>query len=218
MLAGRTKFVFWISVLAIVVACVPSTGAPTPAIDPNQVNVFIAQTANAVRTQTAAAIPTSTATEIPTQTPTNTFTPSPTFTSTVIFVLASPTPSVTPTSTFYLGGGGTSSNDFACEVMSVSPANGTIFDSRVDFDAVWKVKNIGQRNWNENSIDYVYDSGTRMHKVDGYDLSSDTRSGATTNIIVDMVAPRDPGSYRTTWVLRSGGTTFCTMSITINVR
>jgi len=218
MFADRTKFVFWISALAIIVACVPSVGAPTPAIDPNQVNVFIAQTANAVRTQTAAAIPSFTATAIPTQTPTNTFTPSPTFTSTVIFVLASPTPSVTPTSTFSLGGGGTSSNDYACEVLSVSPANGTIFDGRADFDTVWKVQNIGQRNWNENNIDYVYDSGTRMHKVDGYDLSSDVRSGGTTNIIVDMVAPRDAGSYRTTWVLRSGGTTFCTLFITINVR
>jgi hypothetical protein len=218
MITRRMHYLFWFSALAIIVACVPSIGTAVPTVDPNQVNVFIAQTANAARTQTAAAMPTSTATAIPTQTPANTFTPSPTFTSTVIFVLASPTVPVTATSTFFLGGGGTSADDFACQVLSVSPPNGTTFDGRTDFDAVWRVKNIGQRNWNRTAIDYTYDSGAQMHKVAGYDLSADVRAGATTDITVDMVAPRNSGNYTTTWTLRRSNIEFCRMTLTINVR
>jgi hypothetical protein len=213
------RYLFWFSALAIVAACVPSVGAPVATVDPNQINVFIAQTANAARTQTAAAMPTSTATQLPTQTPANTFTPSPTFTSTVIFILASPTVPATITPTFFIGGGGgTSSSDYACQVLSVSPANGTVFDARTDFDAVWQVKNIGKEDWDHNSIDYSYDNGTQMHRVDAYDLSSDVRVGRTIDLIVDMRAPREAGSYRTTWEMRNSGNKFCRMSLTINVR
>lgn len=208
----------WLSALAFVLACVPSVGTSIPTVDPNQINVFIAQTAHAAITQTAAALPTSTATETLAPTPENTFTPSPTFTSTVIFILASPTSPPTATITFSLGGGGTSADDFACQVMSVSPANGTSFDNRADFDAVWKVRNIGQRNWNRTAIDYIFDSGAAIHKVAAYDLSSDVRAGATTDIIVDMVAPRDPGNYTTNWVLRRSNNEFCRLTLTINVR
>jgi hypothetical protein len=213
----RTKFLFWFSTLTFLLACVPSLATPIPAVDPNQINQFIAQTANAAKTQTAAAMPSSTPTVV-TPTPENTFTPSPTFTSTVIFVLASPTSPPTATATFSLGGGGTSSDDFACQVLSVSPPNGTSFNSREGFDATWQVKNIGQKNWSENNIDYVYDSGAQLHTVAGYDLQSDVRRGRTTNIVVDMEAPRRSGTYTTTWALRRGDNSFCRMTLTINVR
>lgn len=218
MIVRRMRYLFWISVLAIVVACIPSIGTPVPTVDPNLINLLVAQTVNAAKTQTAAAMPTSTATQIPTQTPANTFTPLPTFTSTVIVVLPSLTRQATATSTFALGGGGTSADDFACQVLSVSPPNGTTFDGRTDFDAVWRVKNIGQRNWDGTAIDYAYDSGAQIHKVAGYDLNSDVRTGATTDIIVDMMAPRNSGTYTTTWTLRRSNNEFCRMSLTIYVR
>lgn len=217
----KIKFAYLVTVVVLVMACVPTFAAPFPTVDPNAVNTFIAQTVDAASTQTAAAQPTSTFT--PTITPTRpTDTPSPTVTSTVIFILSTPTQPVIPTFTFVSSGGGSgnglSSDNYACQVISVSPANGTRFNARDDFDAVWRVRNNGQRNWDRNSVDFIYDSGDRIHKVSGYDLSSNVRSGDTTNLGADMEAPRDPGTYTTYWTLRVGNNEFCRMSLTINVR
>lgn len=219
------KFLFWFVILALIMACVPSFATPFPTANPNQVNQFIAQTANAAATRTAAAIPTSSPTS--TATPTRlTDTPSPTFTSTVIFILASPTPIVPPTLVI-LGGGGssggsggsTSSDPYACQVLSVSPSNGTSFHSRDDFDATWHVKNIGTRNWDRTSIDFIYLSGAKIYKVAGYDLSKTVNSGSTVDLGVDMVAPKNAGTYTTTWTLSRGpNATFCNVSLTIVVQ
>lgn len=219
----KAKFFYLVVTIILVMACAPTFAAPFPTADPNAVNTFIAQTANAASTQTAAAQPTSTFT--PTITPTRpTETPSPTVTSTVIFILSTPTQPVIPTFTFISSGGGGSSDngissqDFSCQVISVSPANGTRFDPRADFDAVWRLRNNGQRTWDRNSVDFIYDSGDRIHKVAGYDLNSNVRSGDTINIGADMEAPQNSGTYTTNWTLRVGNNEFCRMSLTINVR
>ncbi len=211
------KFLLWFSTLTLILACVPSLATPFPTADPNQVNQIIAQTANAAGTQTAAARPSLTPTAL-TPTPQNTFTPSPTFTSTVIFLLASPTSPPTATVVFSLGSGGTSADDFACEIRSVSPANGTSFNGRAEFDVSWKVKNIGQKNWSEGAIDFVFDSGTSMSSTAGYDLPTDVKRGETIDLAVDLRAPRQSGSYTTIWALRRGNNSFCKMSLMINVR
>jgi hypothetical protein len=212
----KTKLFVWVTALALIMACAPALGTPSvPTVDPGAVGTFIAQTVNAASTQTAASIPT--LTPSPTATPTqNTETPSPTPTATVIFILASSTPIVVPTLTS--SGGGTSSENFSCQVTRVSPANGTRFDPRDDFDAIWTVRNNGQRNWDRNSIDIVYSSGDRIHKVSGYDLDENVRVGNSIDVGVDMQAPKDPGTYNTTWVMRRGDNTFCTMTLTIVVR
>jgi len=220
----KYKFAYLVTVVVLVMACVPTFAAPFPTVDPNAVNTFIAQTVDAASTQTAAAQPTSTFT--PTITPTRpTETPSPTVTPTVIFILSTPTQPVIPTFTFISSGGGgggsgngLSSDNYSCQVISVSPANGTRFNARDDFDAVWRIRNNGQRNWDRNSVDFIYDSGDRIHKVSGYDLSSNVRSGDTTNLGADMEAPQNSGTYTTYWTLRVGNNEFCRMSLTINVR
>lgn len=223
----KVKFFYLVVTILLVMACVPTFAAPFPTADPNAVNTFIAQTADAASTQTAAAQPTITLT--PTITPTRpTETPSPTPTATVIFILSTPTLQVIPTFTFISsggggGGGGTgssgmSSANYSCQVVSVSPANGTRFDPRADFDAVWRVRNNGQRNWDRNSVDFIYDSGDRIHKVAGYDLDANVRSGDTINLGADMEAPQNSGTYTTNWTLRVGDNEFCRMSLTINVR
>jgi Ig-like domain-containing protein len=213
----RLNILLWFSILAVILACVPTISTPFPTTDPNQVNVFIAQTAHAAASRTAAAMPTSTSTGTPTPTPEDTDTPSPTFTSTVIFILQTPTRPVIPTFTG-LSGTSTSSANFACQVISVNPPNGTSFGPRTDFDAVWRVKNIGKRSWDRTTVDYAYASGAKLHKVSDYDLSSNVSVGETISVIVDMVAPKNPGSYTTNWTLRNGTRTFCPMSLTINVQ
>jgi hypothetical protein len=227
-MATRKVKIFYLAVtILLVMACVPTFAAPFPTVDPNAVNTFIAQTADAASTQTAAAQPTSTFT--PTITPTRpTDTPSPTATSTVIFILSTPTQLVIPTFTSVssTGGGGSggsgdsgiTSENYSCQIISVSPANGTRFNARDDFDAVWRVRNNGQRNWDRNSVDFIYDSGDRIHKVAGYDLNANVPSGDTINIGADMEAPRNSGTYTTYWTLRVGNNEFCRMSLTINVR
>jgi hypothetical protein len=227
-MSTRTKkFLFWIAILALVMACTPSLATPFPTADVNQMNQFIAQTANAALTQTVAAMPTSTPTV--TITPTrNTETPSPTATSTVIFILSSPTKAVAPTLVIIGGGGGSndggggggsnSSDNYSCQVVSVSPANGTAFSSRDNFDATWKIKNTGLKEWEHNSVDFYYLSGAKIHKVAGYDLSADISAGSTASLSVDMVAPKESGTYSTTWTLSTGDKTFCNMSLTIVVK
>jgi hypothetical protein len=222
------RFLFWLTTVALVTACViPSVAAPLPTANPQQVNNFIAQTANAAATKTAAAIPSSTPTV--TFTPTRlTDTPSPTATSTVIFILSSPTKQVPPTLVILpgsgsggsggSGGGGSTAENYACQIVSVSPANGTSFKPRDSFDATWRVKNTGAKDWDRNSIDFLYLSGAKIHKVAGYDLSKSVDSGDTIDLAVDMEAPKTSGTYSTTWTLAAGSKTFCNMSITIAVR
>jgi len=222
----KSKYMIWFTALALILACVPTFTAPlvsTPV--PGAVNTFIAQTSNAAMTRTAAALPTSTPTATMTSTPRNTDTPFPTETPTVIFIL----PSLTPIPTFTKvvipgggggggGGGGSSSKNYSCQVISVDPPNGTTFDPRTDFDAVWRVRNNGQKAWDRHSVDYTYLSGAELHKVVGYDLTTNVNVGEATNITVAMRAPKDPGTYTTRWTLRAGAVTFCTLELTIVVR
>ncbi len=215
----KNRYLFWLTALVAVMACVPTVAAPSvPTIDPNAIGTFIVQTSNAAATQTSAVLPTLTPTVF-TPTPTSTDTPEPTATSTVIFVFFTPTPTLglQPTSGSS-GGSATSSKPYACDVLSVTPPNGTKYNNRVDFDAKWKVKNIGKNIWDKNSVDYLYSSGSKFHKVAGYDLSKTVNVGETAELIVDMLSPKNPGTYTTNWTMRIGDEKFCTLSLTIVVQ
>ena len=210
----KSKLLVWVTALALIMACAPSLVTPSvPTVDPGAVNTFIAQTVAAASTQTAASIPSFTPS--PTITPTVvTETPLPTATSTIIFVLSTPTPLVLPTST----SAGSSSQNYSCQITRVSPANGSTFDPRDDFDAVWTVRNNGQKDWDRNSVDYIYSSGDKIHKVSGYDLDDNVRTGNSIDLGVDMQAPKNSGNYSTTWTMRAGNKTFCTLTLSIRVR
>lgn len=192
--------------LACAVPAIPPTPAPT--LDPNSLNLAIAQTANAAATQTAQMLPptlTPTVTLSPTSTVTET--PTPTF----IFILPTPTvPSATPTQ-------GTSDANFACQVNSQTPQNESGMGRGEDFETRWQVSNIGQKAWDSDNTDYRYTSGDKLHKAEIYDLSSSVPPGGNTEIVVAMKAPSDPGTYSTTWKITSGKTQFCTMKLTIIV-
>jgi hypothetical protein len=92
MTPSRTKLLTWVITLILVLACAPSVPTLVPTVDPNAVNTFIVQTADAASAQTAAAIPPSTSTATFTATPRNTFTPEPSVTPFQTFILSSPTP------------------------------------------------------------------------------------------------------------------------------
>ncbi len=213
MAASKTKYMFWVIALTTVMACVPTLAAPVVStLDPNAVVTYIAETANAASTATARAIPTFTPTITFTPTPRATSTTEPTATATIIFILASPTPLAPPTTA-------SSDKNYACQVLSMTPANGTTFPSRTDFDAKWKVLNIGKRLWDKGSVGYLYLSGDKFHKVAGYDMPKAVKPGESIDLIVDMLAPKDPGTYTTNWTMQVNGVNnFCPMSLTINVK
>jgi hypothetical protein len=213
---SSNKLLMWLVALSMILACVPTVPTPFPTLDPEALKTYIVQTARAASTQTAASRPSSTPTATSTPTPRNTGTSTPTATTIVVFILSTPTPLVAPTFTGVSGGN--SSSNFACQVISVDPANGSVFNPRTDFDGTWTVKNIGKKTWDHNSVDYVYSSGAKFHKVSGYDLGKDLARGETANITVDMEAPKNPGTYSTIWAIRETDNSFCILNLTIVVK
>lgn len=197
---------------ALVFACampelVPASPPILPTFDPNSVNISIAQTANAAATKTALMSPptlTSTATFLPTVTIAETPTP-------FLFILATATvPSSTPT----LGSTGAK---YDCRIESQSPVDNIGLTKGADFDMTWRVINIGTDLWNSSNADYRYISGDKIHKASIYDLEKSVPVGGQTDIIVDMKAPSDAGTYTTAWNITVGKSRFCTMRLTIIV-
>jgi hypothetical protein len=213
---GR-KYLIWFLTLAVVMACAPAfSAAPAvPTFDSDAINRIIAQTADAASTQTAAALPTSTPTETATPRPRGTNTPEPTITETFIFVYNTPTAFVIPpiTDTF----SPTSRKDYACEVLN-SPMDNEIYSPRLEFNVRWRVKNVGRKDWDRESVDFVYDFGDRFHKTSSYDLNKTTEVGYVAEFFVEMEAPKDPGTYTTHWALQVGTEKFCKVTLTIGVK
>jgi polar amino acid transport system substrate-binding protein len=102
-----------------------------------------------------------------------------------------------------------------CVVTVTAPRNSITVLS--DFDAVWTVRNISGNNWRTDSVDYKFISGTKMHMKDGYDFTQTINNGESGKIIVDMIAPGEPGIYGTTWAIVSGSRTLCVLFMTVTV-
>ena len=197
--------------IILLLACVP-LGAPgvPPTVDLLSVNTAIAWTAQAAMTQTAFFI---TPTITPTITLTPTKTPAPTETSTATFIFALPTFTFTPTPIVP----GKSGLNFECAIISQSPETNAVIAHSTDFDAHWKVANIGKMLWDANNVNYGYASGAKMHKTAAFDLSVSVAPGETIEFVVPMQAMDEPGTYTTTWKITSGKDQFCPMSLKIIV-
>ena len=111
----------------------------------------------------------------------------------------------------------TSKEDYACEVLN-SPTDNEIYSPRLDFKVRWRLKNVGRKDWDRESIDFIYDYGDRFHKTSSYDLDKTTEGGYVAEFFVEMQAPKDPGTYTTHWALKIGAEKFCKVSLTIGVK
>ena len=143
-------------------------------------------------------------TPLPTRTvvilPTATITPTPTATLTE-------TPTVTPTNTAY-----------QCQLVSFSPETGRTFPPGGDFDGHWTIKNTGTEIW-EASVDLVYVSGTKFQtNVDAIDLPKTVNTDESVDLVVDMLAPRQAGTYETIWSLKKNDLFFCQVTLKITVQ
>jgi len=185
-----------------------------PTAAPGSVQTIVAGTAGAAQSQTAVLLPpTFTRTATPTATRTASLTP--TFTSTFVFRLRSATPGKTSTPTLAPE---SISGDYSCKLLDQDPADGAKLDGKAIFDAVWEVRNTGSATWDEDNIDFAFFNGDKLHEQSVYDLNNSVNSGESIRLIVDMVAPKAAGKYRTVWSLRSGNDDFCRVTLTINVK
>ena len=213
----RHNVLIGLAAMGLAMACLPTATRPAiPTGDPGSINTFIAQTANAASTKTAAALPTTTPTATFTRTPRNTETASPTATRPFIFILPSSPSAISSTQTSLSAGTRTSA--YGCKVISVEPANGTIFAPRSDFIATWAVKNIGKTSWFRATMNYMYVGGDKLHKVASYQIPKGAETGKNVILTADMAAPKETGTFNTTWALVVDNFYFCPLTLKIVVQ
>lgn len=216
----KPYWLFSLVLLLSITSCLPFNSAPQP--DAPNIETIVAATYAASVIETDAAKPPATATPVDTATPSRTPVPptiTPTFTPTFIYILPTATATLTstPTLTFTPAITATPAN-YECALVSQTPANGTAMGSRNDFDWFWTVTNTGIKDWDAADIDYLYISGEKIHKTAVYDLPANVHSGNDIKLGVDMIAPKQPGSYSTTWALKRGSQTFCSVTLRIIVQ
>jgi hypothetical protein len=214
----NNSFLFVFLTVAFVTACViPGAATPAPTLEPEAVNTFIVQTANAAATRTAQALPSNTLTATRTPTPRDTETSTPTATRFFVFILPGSTSSLSAPTLAGINNG-TSNSNYGCTIFSTEPANNTVFAPRSDFIATWGVKNIGKKDWFRATMDYVYVSGDKLHEVSSYDLPKGVETGKNVFLPVEMATFKNPGTYTTTWALAAENIYFCKLTLTIIVR
>jgi hypothetical protein len=105
-----------------------------------------------------------------------------------------------------------------CQVLSVN--NVPSLAPGEHFDAIWRVQNTSGRPWPANSVQYAYQYGAGMHQLEPpvHNLSADIAHAQVFPVIIDMVAPQQPGYYAATWALTRDGEQLCRMGITIHVK
>ena len=212
-----------LAAILIAAGCAPAAQPTPPPAEPTaDVNEIVQETVVALQTQMSAEMtaqaPAATPTEVqavdtPTEAAVPTFPPTPTS-----FVVVFPTTSSGGDS----GGGGgglpTDQPKYQCSLVSEKPTSGSSIEHKADFDAVWTVRNTGWKNWETSEVDFYYISGQKMQQGDDlFDLPSGVATGKTVKLTVDMVAPKNPGTYTTSWGLKVGSQSFCTFSLVINV-
>ena len=220
---NKIRPIVLVLVMVLLAACTLGDGQQTAA--PTQ---DVSQTLDAVRTQavltaeaefasrataTAPIIATATlaatATEVPAATQAPSFTPADT---------QAPPPAATNTRA-PVSNATAIPADYQCSVSLDSPAYLEEFAPRGEMDGKWTVKNTGKLSWGSVDVDVNYISGTNMAQYDDtYNLSKSVAPGESITIVVDMLAPAEPGIYKSAWGLVRGTSTFCTLNLTIQVK
>lgn len=113
----------------------------------------------------------------------------------------------------------TANPDYNCALVSSSPEYRKAYVPGGDFDAHWTIKNTGATSWGISDVDFFHITGPQMHTgADLLDLSKSVAPGETIEFVFDMVAPAEPGLYQDAWGLRFGTSTFCVVTVNIEVK
>jgi hypothetical protein len=111
-----------------------------------------------------------------------------------------------------------SSKSYACSFINQTPKDWTRMRSRQDFDMKWTVQNTGGLTWHAKSIAIKYLGGTKMQTHGNQaSLSGDVGAGKKTTLVVDMNAPKAPGTYTALWSLVAGKQNFCKVTVILTV-
>jgi hypothetical protein len=207
--------IVWVLLLVSMSCVLPSlagSALPTP-VPVEELGTIIVQTANAAASLTATYAPSATLT--PTDIPIPSATPSqtPTPTETIIFLMDTATPILSPTSTAVL-----STADYACETLTKNPGDGAILSPGQNFNWVWIVRNTGTERWDNNSVDVLYFKGDKLHKVKGIDLPKSVSPGETVSLVIPMQAPDKTGNRSTTWGIKISNRSICQTTLSIKVK
>jgi hypothetical protein len=230
-----SKTVYRLAVILILVALLPGcsfgnlpTLSPTvdtrptfEAIQTQSAKTVVAElTRSAVQNPPAEATPTLVIVTATQESITNTAVP-PTEAPTAIptFTQVPPTPTFTRIPATLPPAATSTPVNVGCKITDQSPSFGDDFPKEADFDGKWVVKNTSSTKWSSTAVDVKYIAGTKFQtKVDMYDLPADVAVDGSYTVIVDMRAPKTAGRYSTTWAIVQGGTTLCTLGITIDVK
>lgn len=203
----KLLFFYWVATLFLS-ACGFNAAAPIATFD---VNNAIVQTAAAAQSQTAQSLPSQTSTITPTfsldliteklnETQIPLETTDPNYQSEITQYGFVPD---LPDNVDY------SSEPWSCIGDGRYPPKGAILPAGEPFVATWRVINNGQKDWNQNAIDFVYRSG---YLPDGSlikDLDRFVASGNKATFQVKFIAPKTKGVYRSVWDIRVGSKSFC---------
>src|SRR4030042_2035955 len=86
--------------------------------------------------------------------------------------------------------------DYQCSVTNVSPAYLEEFAPRGEMAGKWTDKNTGKMSWGSVDIDVEHVGGTDMAQYDDtYNLSKSGAPGESITIVVDLLAPAEPGIF-----------------------
>lgn len=221
----------FILLLFLLACALPSAGVATPvqnseSLAPENLGTAIAQTAIVAQTRTAAALPPTltptqtrepTATLIgapPTQTPFTLFSNVPVETLDPAYAVTQAASGLGPVDPLdeipYTG------RPWTCIVRSSNPRGG-IIQPEIEFYAYWYVINTGTKPWTSTTVDFIYKSGFRHIGTRIQDLTSAVASGRGVTFKAFFIAPKRPGVYTATYVLKVGNRPFCGMKMFFEV-
>ena len=85
-------------------------------------------------------------------------------------------------------------------VADVTIPDGSYVAPGSTFTKTWRIRNNGTTTWNTN-YKLVFSSGTQMASQTYVNLPYNVQPGQTVDISVQMTAPKETGSYKSSWML-----------------
>ena len=108
---------------------------------------------------------------------------------------------------------------YACELVNQNPVDYVVMRPRQSFDMNWVVVNTGKAVWHSSTTVFSFYSGVPMYTyLSSYQLPADVGKGAKLKMTIDMEAPKNPGTYSTTWALLTGTSRICRMYLIVTVK
>lgn len=94
----------------------------------------------------------------------------------------------------------------ASYVADVTVPDNTKLEKSQDFTKTWRVKNSGSQPWPANTVLAFSGEGQQLAEAKEVAVGKVVEPGQEIEISVPMKAPAEDGTYRSTWVLKSGNT------------